>query len=453
MGVSKQVEIKKSKPTQLNRSLTLFPLVFMGLAYMIPMAVFSPYGIVSVITEGRVPAAYLTALIMIAFTAYSYGRMIKAYPSTGSAYTYTQQSIGVYPGFIVGWVVMMDYLFLPMLNVLAGGIFLNAAIPSVPFWVWALIFIVPITICSILGVKLSARLNTLFILFQVMFVVTFVALAIYQISTQNIGMGFSLRSFYNPELAFFPVITGASIVATSFLGFDAVTTFAEETKDPKRTVPKAIFLVAVIGGSIFIIVSYMLASVFPDFTAYKNTDAASEEIIGALGGTFLTSFFIAALSVGGIGGILAAQSSGARLLYAMGRDSVLPSKFFAYLHPKYKTPVNNILIVALICAGAFFIDLDLGFSLVNFGALFAFTFVNLSVIAHFYIKNKQRGLMGTLLYLLIPMIGACLSFGIWLNLSTNALVVGGIWTFLGIVYLLFLTKGFSKKPPQYHFEE
>ncbi|WP_235000359.1 APC family permease [Virgibacillus dakarensis] len=390
---------------------------------------------------------------MIAFTAYSYGRMVKVYPSSGSAYTYTQQSISSHLGFLVGWTVMMDYLFLPMLNVYVTSVFMYSVIPAVPFGIWIGLFIIPVTIISIRGIKISANFNTLFILLQVVFIIVFICLSVYQVLTHQMGVGFSLKPFYNSSLTFSPVFQGASIVATSFLGFDAVTTFTEETKNPKKTVPRAIFLVAVLGGIFFLLITYTMTSVFPDFTAYNDVDAAGAEIISAFGSTFLTSLFIATLITGNVGGILAAQSSGARLLYAMGRDAVLPAKVFGHLHSKYKTPVFNIIIVAIICLGAFFIDSDLGFSLVNFGALFAFTFVNLSVVFHFYIKNKQRNLKGTISYLIIPQIGAGLTFWIWVNLSKEALIAGGIWASIGIVYLLMLTKGFTQKPPQYKFKD
>lgn len=453
MNLTEKTDLYNSNSINLNRSLTLFPLVIMGLAYMIPTAAIGSFGVVSVISEGRVPAVYIVALIMIAFTAYSYGRLVKVFPFSGSAYTYTQMTISPHLGFLVGWIVMMDYLFLPMLNLYVTSVFLHSAVPDVPFGVWVLLFIIPITLISMRGIKLSANLNTLMVLFQVVFIIVFICLSIYNVLTHNLGNGFSLKPFYNQELSIFPIFQGASIVATSFLGFDAVTTFTEETKNPKKTVPKAILLVAIFGGLSFLLITYMMTSVFPDFTAYNDIDAAGEEIMSAFGSTLFISLFIAQLIIGNVGAILAAQSSGARLLYAMGRDSVLPSKVFGYLHPKYKTPVFNIVIVALVCFGAFFINSDLGFSMVNFGALFAFTFVNLSVISHFYIKNKQRDIKGTFFYLIIPLIGASLTFWIWLNLSSTAHIIGGIWALIGIIYLLILTKGFSKKPPQYQFED
>lgn len=446
-------EVMDAGSTKLSRSLTLFPLVILGLAYMIPTAAFGPYGVVAVITEGRVPAAYLLALVMISFTAYSYGKLVKEYPSSGSAYTYTQNSIGPHIGFIVGWAVMTDYLLLPLLNVYVSSVFMHSAMPNVPFAVWVFLFIVPVTIISIKGVKISANINTLLIVFQVLFIIIFLVISIYQIVTGKMGSGFSFKPIYNADMSFLPVITGASIVATSFLGFDAVTTFAEETKNPEKTVPKAILFVAAIGGLLFIIITYALTSVFPDYTAYQEVDAAAMEITIAIGSNLLTALAIAAIITGNTGGILAAQSSGARLLYAMGRDSVLPKKIFGRLHAKYKTPTLNIMIIALICFGAFLIDSELGFSLVNFGALFAFTFVNLSIISHFYIKKRLRGFSNTIKHLVLPLIGASLTAWIWFNLSKNALIFGGIWVTIGMIYLAILTKGFTKKPPQYRFDE
>lgn len=244
-------------------------------------------------------------------------------------------------------------------------------------------------------------------------------MSIYQVATNKIGDGFSFTPFYNPELSFLPVLAGASIVATNFLGFDAVATFAEETENPKEVLPLAIFFIALIGGILFILISYMLASVFPEYIAYSNPETGSEEIVYALGGNVLSFFLVSAITVGAIGENLAAQSTGARLLYAMGRDSVLPKWFFGKLHKKYKTPVNNILLISVFSLTSFFIDMDIGFSLINCGALFAFTFVNLSVIFCYFVKKKKRDVKGTIMYLILPLIGACFTFGIWLNLSTQ----------------------------------
>ncbi|MFC7395546.1 APC family permease [Scopulibacillus cellulosilyticus] len=195
----------KNNSAHLKRSLTLFPLLILGLSYMIPTAVFSPYGIVAVITHGRVPAAYLTALIMVAFTAYSYGRMIKAYPSSGSAYTYTQRTINPHLGFLVGWAVMLDYLFLPMLNVLASSIFLSAAIPFIPFWLWVILFTVSVTVVNILGIQVNAKISTCLILYLFLFVAIFICVADYQVMTRHIGTGslFSMESFYYLHLSLF----------------------------------------------------------------------------------------------------------------------------------------------------------------------------------------------------------------------------------------------------------
>ena len=123
------------KDVAFNRSLTLAPVVFFGLAYMAPMAVFTTYGVATSASHGMLPSAYTLALVAMLFTAFSYGRMVKAYPTAGSAYTYTQKTISPHAGFMVGWSVLMDYLFLPMLCNLIVAIYLTAAFPSVPRWI------------------------------------------------------------------------------------------------------------------------------------------------------------------------------------------------------------------------------------------------------------------------------------------------------------------------------
>lgn len=439
---------------QLNRTLTLFPLVFMGLAYMSPMAVFSPYGIVAQGTQGRAAAAYLVALIMVLFTAYSYGKMVKAFPSSGSAYTYASKTINPSVGFLVGWAVLTDYIFLPVLNILASGIFIHAIFPQIPLWAGMLLLLGTVTIVNMFGVKLNAKVNTLVVLFQFLVVAFFAGFAIQRIQT---GMGtgelFSTLPFYNPEHSFSFVLAGASIVCTSFLGFDAVTTFTEETVNPRKTVPRAILLIALIGGAMFIGLSYLLHMVYPDFGSFKDPEAGGYEIVYFLGSAFLTSFFTAGFIIASIGMSLTSHASGARLLYVMGRDGVLPKKIFGYIHPKLMTPLRNVLIIAVICLLGFFIDLETAFSLVNFGALLAFTFVNLSVIAHYFIKEKRRGIKNFLLYLALPLTGA--GFNIWIlaNLSKNALSLGSIWVAVGVAYLLYLTKFFTKQPPHMNFNE
>lgn len=111
------------KNPKLQRSLTLFPVVLFGISFMALGTVFSTYGIASQLSHGMVAGSYLLALIIMLFTAYSYGQMAKAFPVSGSAYTYAQKSINPYVGFLAGWTILMDYLLIPMVNYLIFGIF------------------------------------------------------------------------------------------------------------------------------------------------------------------------------------------------------------------------------------------------------------------------------------------------------------------------------------------
>lgn len=444
----------KEQAPQFRRTLTLLPLVILGLAYMAPMTVFSTYGVAAQTTQGMIPAAYLIALTAMLFTAYSYGKMVKAYPLAGSAYTYTQKTISPHLGFMVGWAVLMDYLFLPMINFLLSGIFLSAAFPNVPSWVWILLFIGVITAINIVGIRMTARINGVLVLFQFVVTIVFLVLAMKGI-TNGMGLGtlFSALPFYNPEVSYSVVLAGASILCLSFLGFDAVTTLSEETVNPKQTVPKAIFLVAFIGGLLFTFVSYIAQLVYPDFQSFKVVDSAAFEIAEFVGGPVFGSVFLAGMITATIASGMSSHASAARLLFAMGRESVLPKKVFGYVHPKYGTPSRNILIIGIFSLSALTVDLATAASFINFGALVAFTFVNLSVIFHYYIRNKVRGIDGAFLYIAMPLVGAGFTIWLWTNLDKHSIFLGSIWVAVGLVFLMFLTRFFTKQPPEFRFEE
>lgn len=165
--------------TRLRSSLKLWQVVMMGLAYLTPMTVFDTFGIVSGISNGHVPASYLLALAGVMFTAISYGKLVRQFPEAGSAYTYTQKSIGPHLGFMVGWSSLLDYLFLPMINVLLAKIYLSALFPEVPPWVWVVGFVTILTLANLKSVNLVANFNTLFVLVQVAIMVVFVILVVH----------------------------------------------------------------------------------------------------------------------------------------------------------------------------------------------------------------------------------------------------------------------------------
>jgi len=431
----------------LTRTLGLPSLVLLGLAYMTPIIVLGIFGIVAEITAGASASAYLVALIAMVFTASSYARLAAAYPVAGSAYTYVGKTVDSRVGFLVGWAVLLDYLFLPMVIWLIGASYLNAQFPSVPNAVWVLAFIALTTFLNILGIKVADRANFVLMAFQTLVLILFVVFAILFIVGAN-GAGGLVNSspFVGIDASFGAITAGAAVAAYCFLGFDAVTTFTEEAIDPRRTVPKAIMLVALLGGGIFVAVSYVTQLVHPGGT-FENSGSAAFDIAGQIGGALFSAIFVAGLVVAQFTSGLAAQASASRLIFAMGRDGVLPRRLFGSVNAKLKTPVTGIVVIGLVGLAALFLDITTSTSFINFGAFTAFTFVNIAVIAHFAREAKKGNKLNPLVYLVMPGIGAIVDAYLLMQLDSNALTLGFWWLGIGVVALLIITRAFTRKPP------
>ena len=431
----------------LTRTLGLPSLVLLGLAYMTPIIVLGIFGIVAEITAGASASAYLVALVAMVFTASSYARLAAAYPVAGSAYTYVGKTVDSRVGFLVGWTVLLDYLFLPMVIWLIGASYLNAQFPSVPNAVWVLAFIAITTFLNIVGIKVAERTNFLLMAFQTLVLILFVVFAIMFIVGAN-GVGGLVNSspFVGIDASFGAITAGAAVAAYCFLGFDAVTTFTEETIDPRRTVPKAIMLVALLGGGIFVAVSYVTQLVYPGGT-FENSGSAAFDIAGQIGGALFSAIFVAGLVVAQFTSGLAAQASASRLIFAMGRDGVLPRKLFGSVNKKFLTPVTGIVVIGIVGLAALFLDITTSTSFINFGAFTAFTFVNIAVIAHFAREAKKGNKLNPLVYLVMPSIGAIVDAYLLMQLDSNALTLGFWWLGIGVVALLIITRAFTRQPP------
>lgn len=430
----------------LRRVLKLRHVVFLGLAYMAPLAVFDTFGIVAEITEGHVPLAYLVILIAIVITAFSYSKMVKFFPRAGSAYTYTREAINPHLGFLVGWAATLDYLLLPMINALLSSIYMQVPFPAVPAWVWVLSTIVICTVVNLVGVRLAARANIILVLIQVVVAIAFVAFTIKSIAEGANGASFSFAPFFAEASQFPAVASGAAILALSFLGFDAVSTLAEETEQPRKTIPQAIFIIVAVAGFFFISVTYFMQTLFPDVSTVGNIVGASPVIAKYIGGAAFQAFFIGGYMVAVLGCGITQQMSAGRLLYAMGRDGALPKRLFGSLNHA-GVPAANLILVALLASTAMFLDLGQAASLINFGAFVAFVFVNLAVIFTYVRFVKERGLRTAIGFIVFPAIGVALNAALWFSLEPSAMLVGAIWVVVGLAYLLWRTRFFRVAPP------
>lgn len=443
----------------LKRVLPLSSLVFYGLAYLCPLTIFSTYGVVSSLTHGMLSLTYAVATVAMVLTALSYSQMVKAYPVAGSVYSYVQRSINPHLGFLAGWAILMDYLLLPMINYLLASIFLAPVFPGVPGWVWFIGYIIVVTVVNYFGIQVTAWVNNGLIILQAIFLLAFVLFVIKWLATGNgAATFFDMNAFVNNQeltsMGFGTILTGASILALSFLGFDAVTTISEEAINPEKNIGRAIILTCLGAGVTFIIVSYLCQLAWPNgWNEFESVDSGAYEMIVKIAGSVMGYLFTAAYCIGCLASAMASQSSAARILFSMGRDGSLPKKFFAYVHPKHKTPTFNIFLIGAISLVGLKLSLTAACSLINFGALAGFALVNCSVIAHYFIKKKQRSTWGIIKYLILPLGGAIVCLSIWVSLDIHSKILGFCWLSVGLIYLAATTSFFRKLPPDLKMEE
>ncbi|MCG7609892.1 MULTISPECIES: APC family permease [Mycobacterium] len=435
------------QPT-LVRALGLRSLVLFGLAYMTPLIVLGIFGVVASTTGGASASAYLIALAAMLFTASSYGRMAAAYPVSGSAYTYVRRTIDPRIGFLTGWAVLLDYLFLPMVIWLIGAAYLDAQFPGVPGWLWVLAFILVTTVLNVVGIKVADKANYLLMAFQLLVIGLFVALSVASVvRSDGAGGLISASPFTGVGAGIGTVTAGAAIAAYSFLGFDAVTTFTEEAVEPRKNMPRAILLIALIGGAIFLVIAYTTQLVHPG-GEFDDSSSAALEIAKQIGGNLFGAVFLAGLILAQFASGIAAQASASRLLFAMGRDGSLPRSVFGTLSAKFRTPAANLVMVGVVGLLAMFLDVATSTSFINFGAFVAFTLVNVSVIVYYFRHRAAGEARNPLLYLVAPAIGAVITSHLLLQLDSRAIVLGLCWLGLGTVVLAVTSHGFKNLPPE-----
>jgi amino acid transporter len=433
--------------SHLKRTLGLPAVLLFGLAYMAPLIVYGTYGVLAQASGDTAALAYLLALFAITFTALSYGRLARIYPVAGSAYTYTRRNFNAHVGFMIGWATLLDYFFIPMVTWLIGAAFLNSAFPQIPAWVWIVAFIVVTSVINIVGIELAARLNIALMAVQLIVIALFVALCWhYALAAAGPG-GLALAApLFKAHVPLSATMSGAAIAAYSYLGFDAVSTLTEETVDPQRNMPRAILWIALIGGAIFVLAAYSMQLAHPG-TVFHDTDSAATEVAKMIGGDVFVLVFLAGLILAQFASGISSQASVGRLLYAMGRDRILPHRVFGYIHPRFQTPALNIAFAGIVGLIALGLNEATSTSFINFGAFLAFTAVNLCVV-RLYLASRSGGeRIGVVAGLIFPLIGAVADLWLLVSLDHAALILGVIWFTLGLAYLCWLTRFFQRPPP------
>ncbi|HKV05451.1 MAG TPA: APC family permease [Candidatus Acidoferrales bacterium] len=443
MSANSPPPISRSSPVSLKRSLSLWNLIIIGIVIIQPIAPMGIYGVVSNEARGHVVTTILIAMVAMLFTAVSYGKMARAYPSAGSAYTYVGKEIHPALGYVTGWAMVMDYILNPLICTVLCSKLTQNILPSVPYWVLAIAFAGIFTALNLRAIQTSARINEVLAAGMTIVVVIFFAFVIRSLwGLHEFGTGFFTQPFYNPEtFSFHGVFRGTSIAVLTYIGFDGISTFSEEAENPRRNILLATVQVCVITGVLSSLEVYAAQLVwgghpFPQ----EMVESAFPLVARQAGGFFLFHLVNFTILIANVGSGMGAQLAAARLLYGMGRSDALPKGFFGAIEPKRRIPMNNVLLIgAIALTGAFFISYERGVELLNFGAFIAFMGVNAAAFVRYFWRASEKRWAN----FLFPLLGFSICFFIWLNLSRPAKIAGAIWILFGIAYGAVKTRGFQ----------
>lgn len=411
----------------------------MGIILVQPTAPMPIYGAVLVEARGHVVTTVLIAMVAMMFTAFSYGRMARVYPSAGSAYTYVSQEIHPALGYATGWSMLLDYVINPLICTIWCSKAAMNILPMIPYPVWALFFAGLFTWMNLRKIETSARVNTALALVMLMVVAAvLIATAKYLMGQPSVDY---LKPFYDPAtFQFRSVATGTSIAVLTYIGFDGISTLSEEVINPKRNILLATVLICLIIGVLSAIEVYAAQLVWPVSQPFPDIDTAYVHVAGKLGGVVLFQVVNFTLLVANIGSGAGGQLAGARLLYGMGRDNALPKSFFGRLDPTSLVPRNNVLAIGVLCAiGAFILSFQLGAELLNFGAFIGFMGVNIAAFLRYFVRGER-----TIGNFLPPILGFLICLAIWLSLRPLAQIAGASWLAFGMIWGAWRTKGFRQ---------
>jgi len=419
---------------QLKRSVSTVDLLIYGLVFMVPIAPWAIFGVVYNAAGGMVPLVYLIGLIAMIFTALAYQQMAKSIPLAGSVFSYVGRGIHPTAGFFAGWAILLDYLLVPTLLYVFAAESMVGIFPDTPRWVWALVFVAINTVVNLLGIGSLKLMNRIFLAIELTFVVIFIVIAVTALSGGTVpGAAFTIDPLWDPSKVTGPLIASAlSIAVLSFLGFDGISTMAEEATGGRNSAGRAMILALVIVAVLFIVQTWLASALAGGRESFSDDEVGNAffTIVQAASNSgWMTAFLVVNVLAVGIANAMAAQAATSRLLFSMSRDRQLP-RFLSVIN-KRQVPQNAILLVSALSAVLvlFFVgQIDLISALVNFGALFGFMLLHLAVIVFYIVKKKSKNY---LLHLVVPVIGFLIIGYVLLNAAVEAKVGGLIWLILG----------------------
>jgi putrescine importer len=428
---------------RLRRTLTLRDLILYGVIVIQPVAPMSVFGVLSNRGHGHVVTAILIAMVAMLFTGISYGRMARAYPSAGSAFTYVAQEVNPAWGYVTGWSMVMDYMLNPLICTIWCAEQTHQFAPGIPLWGWKVFFAVVFTLLNIQGIKTSARINTIMAIFMgAVVALIFAAAARYILGHPHTEAGFFTRPFYDPRTFSRGALFGCtSIAVLTYIGFDGISTLSEEAENPRRNILLATVMTCLVIGLLSAVEVYVAQLIWPAVEKFPDLDTAYVYVAAR---TWAPLFPIVGftLLLANFGSGMGAQIGAARLLYGMGRSNALPKSFFGVVDERHRVPRNNVLFVGGVALiGAFLLSYERGAEMLNFGALIAFMGVNLAAFLRYFVRAEEKKLT----YFVPPVLGFVICLALWWHLSWPAWIYGSIWMAAGILFGVWKTKWFREQ--------
>lgn len=449
----KKTDYKKalSNDSHFIPTLTKNNLITIGIGSIIGTGIFILPGIVSSTTTGpAITLSFILAAIVCILAAMCFAELSSTFPVAGSTYSYGSIVFGQFPGWIVGWAMVLEYVlgvsavstgFSAYFNSLLAGFGIN--IPkalSGPFDPAHGVFInlpallVLLFIYALLrkGVQSSAKMNAFMVIIKLTVIIAFIIIGLFFIKPAN----------YQP---YFPmggigVVKGAALVFFAYLGFDVIPASAPEVKNPQKNVPAGIMISLAICAGFYLIMSTVLTGMV-NYTKLN----VSDPVVYALKSVGMSkiSFLI---NIGALSGMftmmLNTTYGGSRLVYALGRDKLIPQRFGVIdEHSKMpKLSLNSFAGLSIILGS--FISLKELTSLVNIGTLTSFVFVSLAVIKLHHMKNTPKSNFHVPFYPIFPILSALFCILLMTQIGLNAWMSFLIWFVLGIV--IYFIYGYRK---------
>ncbi|MFG2558912.1 APC family permease [Streptomyces sp. NPDC048496] len=429
----------------LHRTLGFRDLVVYGLLFIAPMAPVGIFGTLDAKSGGAVALVYVVATVVMAFTAFSYAQMVRVVPLAGSVFAYARKGLGEGPGFIAGWMAMLDYLLIPAVAYLFSGIAMNSLVPSVSRWVWTALAVVVTTLLNLWGVRAAARVGFAVLAMEIAVLAVFLVSAVVVLVRDGAQRGWWTPLTGDSGFSTSAVLGAVSVAVLSYLGFDAIASFAEEATGGSEKVARAVLFCLVLAGALFVAQGYLAALLEPMTSAELTAAPARQgsafyDTVDFAVGTWLHDLVAVSKAIGAAFAALAGQAAAGRLLFAMARERRLPP-LLARVDPRSGVPRTAILIaagvtlVAAVWAARRADGLDRLVSVVDIGALTAFVLLHASVIGWFAVR-RMNGPPGWWRHVLVPVVGAGVLVAVIAAATASAQVVGVFWLAVGLVVLV-----------------